>query len=384
MADGIADYTRDLAEELAKVSRVSVLSPKNELLTKDFEMAGVPVYPCWSTSSPFYPIQIVQKALKIHARVIHVQHVHLLYGWPAGMPVNLALILCRLLGIKTVVTLHNIGSLGGFRKLPGTRRMFLRRLSFFVSTRLVCSLANRVHVMKQNDAEILKAEFNVSPGKIVVICHGVYMLERVPRDQAKALLRLERNYVVECYGFTDPGKGYESVLLALHDIHTSAPDLKVVFVGCYNPAQERHYGQVCVSYLRKLKRLAADLNVFEGVVFIDVASRDQIPTYLSAADLFLFPYEYGGGASGALHVVSQFGAPVIVSEIPRFSEILDRLNGLRVPSGQPAALAGAILAVYRDREFGRLLGARLQRLGEDRDWRTIAKQTLRLYAELTH
>jgi len=98
--------------------------------------------------------------------------------------------------------------------------------------------------------------------------------------------------------------------------------------------------------------------------------RDDVPGILAAADAFVLSSR---SESFGLAVVEAMaaGLPVVVSDLPAFRELLaDGREGLKVPPGDPEALAGAIARVLDDAALRKALAAagrrRARRFGHAR------------------
>lgn len=381
MRDGVGDYSYNLAEALHEKCNIFVLSSKC-LSRQDLNLDGIYVMPCWSRDDPFYSIKLAYKISRLKPDVVHVQHVHLMYGWPAGLPLMPLLIYLKAKGIPVLTTLHNIGTLKGFDAVSNKLMAKARKYSFLLSTKLVCQLSTRVHVMKGDDAWLLVEEFCVSKEKIVVVPHGVPDARITPIQLAKEKVGLKGKFVIECFGFAQPGKGYEYAIEAMGEVLRRIPEAVLVFVGGYNPAQDETYAKICMDCLSKLKAIVEELGLIENVRFVDVVSREEMPLYISAADVHLFPYEGGGGASGALHTVAVYAKPVVVTDVGRFNEIVDGVDGLKVPPRDPEAIAKAIMALYRDETLAESLAKNLLESVKGREWKAIGERTLEVYESM--
>jgi glycosyltransferase involved in cell wall biosynthesis len=96
----------------------------------------------------------------------------------------------------------------------------------------------------------------------------------------------------------------------------------------------------------ELKRLAAELNLGDRIAFLG-AVRD-VPALLAGACLFVLPSRSEGIPLTALEAMAS-GLPVVATRVGGLPEVVDHgVTGLLVSPGDPAALAQAILRVWRD------------------------------------
>jgi glycosyltransferase involved in cell wall biosynthesis len=104
-----------------------------------------------------------------------------------------------------------------------------------------------------------------------------------------------------------------------------------------------------------LERTTAELGLGEHVHFLGQV-RD-VPALLARASLFVLPSRTEGISLTLLEAMAR-GLPVIATRVGGNVEVVaESETGLLVPSGDPAALARALVRLWRDPETGRRLGA---------------------------
>jgi glycosyltransferase involved in cell wall biosynthesis len=112
-------------------------------------------------------------------------------------------------------------------------------------------------------------------------------------------------------------------------------------------------------YLRELQALASDGGIADRVRF--VGERRDVPTLLSAADVFCqpntSPEPFGLALVEALHA----GLPVVTSGIGGACEIVDGSCGVLTPPGDASALSIALQQLIVDRDLNARLGAAARR-----------------------
>src|SRR2546425_9967394 len=91
------------------------------------------------------------------------------------------------------------------------------------------------------------------------------------------------------------------------------PSVEAVVVGGYT---EEHYSD---QYYRTL--LASSPHLGDRVHFVGELTWDQVPTYLAAADIFVFPSKFEGMPNALLEPMAS-GLPVVVSDIPPHRELI--------------------------------------------------------------
>lgn len=143
-------------------------------------------------------------------------------------------------------------------------------------------------------------------------------------------------------GHRKPGKGIDTLLEAFARVHAVRPEARLRLIGAsVEPTGDGHW-----------ERLAASLGIREAVAIEGPTDRAGVAAAMARASLFVHPSHretFGVVAAEALST----GLPVVATDSGGVTEILgpepERLGAL-VPPGDPAALAGAILATLERRD----------------------------------
>jgi len=116
--------------------------------------------------------------------------------------------------------------------------------------------------------------------------------------------------------------------------------------------------------LEDLKRLVVELGIAERVTFLGEV-RD-VPAVLARARLFVLPSRSEGIPLTVLEAMAR-GLPVVATRVGGLPEVVvEGKTGYLVPPADPAALAEAILTVWRDPGGGRAMGRTGRQRAEDR------------------
>jgi glycosyltransferase involved in cell wall biosynthesis len=267
------------------------------------------------------------------ADVLCVQHEYGIFGGTAGSHL---LPLLREIRMPVVTTLHTI--LG--EPDPAQRRVMDE----------IVRLSERLVVMSDHGAALLRDVYGVSERRIDRIPHGIASLPLLPRG--KHLLGVEGNSVILTFGLLSPDKGIEYVIDALPQILERNPNTVYVVVGATHPHVKEHDGE---TYRIMLESRARRLGVDTHVIFHDrFVSQSELADFLSAADIYITPYlKPEQIASGTLAYAVGSGRAVISTPYRYARELLADDRGILVPWRDPAAIA---------REVNGLLGDDAKRL----------------------
>jgi glycosyltransferase involved in cell wall biosynthesis len=124
-------------------------------------------------------------------------------------------------------------------------------------------------------------------------------------------------------------------------------------------------------------RLAATLDLGDGMMVRDRVPAGQLPLYYSAADVFLFPSTYEGFGLPALEAMAS-GCPVVASNATSLPEVVGQAGMLHEP-GDTGGMAGSLRKILGDKEeHRRLAGAGLKRAALF-TWERTARGTIAAY-----
>jgi glycosyltransferase involved in cell wall biosynthesis len=170
-------------------------------------------------------------------------------------------------------------------------------------------------------------------------------------------------------------KGFDFLLDAFARAREDVPGLRLVLVGDGDLRDE-------------LESQARSLGVFEMVAFVGMASRDEIPAHLGAADVVAVPsVRHSGYVDGLPNVALEAlaaGKPLVASDAGGLPDLVKSgENGLLVPEKDSSALAQALVTLARDAELRARLGAngRTEILGE-RSWDAVGRRFDEIYARV--
>jgi len=267
---GIATFTHDLCESVAR-----------EIPDADCFVGAVNDRQEGYDYSSRVRFELLEKDLDSYRRaadflnfnradVLCVQHEFGIYGGAAGSHL---LALLKEVRMPVVTTLHTI-----LREPSPAQRKVMTELAR-------CS--DRLVVMAQHGAEILREVYDVSQAKIDVIPHGIPDLPFMDSSFYKAEFGVEGRSVLLTFGLISPGKGIEYVIKALPEIVQRHPNVVYLVLGATHPHLLATEGE---RYRLSLERLARDCGVKEHVIFYNrFVSPEDLKEFIGATDIYLPP-----------------------------------------------------------------------------------------------
>lgn len=290
--------------------------------------------------------------------VISVQHEYGIFGGKAGSHL---LTLLRELRMPIVTTLHTILSAPNLHQ----RRVMDE----------IALLSDRLVVMTQGGADLLRDVHGVSEDKIDVIPHGI---PNVPFSGSKNRLGVEGRPVILTFGLLSPDKGIEHVIDALPTILSHYPDAVYIVLGATHPHIIERHGE---TYRLMLEDRAQRLSVDGNVIFHNrFVSQAELCEFLAAADIYITPYLNPEQiTSGTLAYALGAGKAVISTPYAYAKELLADGRGILVPWKDPSAIAAEIVGLLDDPEKRLALCRRAAEHGRAMLWPSVAHSYLRTF-----
>jgi glycosyltransferase involved in cell wall biosynthesis/SAM-dependent methyltransferase len=210
-----------------------------------------------------------------------------------------------------------------------------------------------------------------APESIQLLAWGADPLIFKPADNRKELrqkLGWGDGVVINTLGRMVYKKGFDILLKALPFVLDKHPTTKII-IGGDGPI------------LRELKELAGHLGIAGSVQFMGRVSWNDVPDFLSAANIFVLPSvrDPSGNLDGLPTVLLEAmgcGSAIIASDIGGVSlAIHDKENGLLVKPGSVQELSQALLILLEDLTLcGELGSAARRRVVDDLNWDNVVRK----------
>jgi glycosyltransferase involved in cell wall biosynthesis len=250
---------------------------------------------------------------EFHPDVVHSHSFH----------ANIAARLLKILlpSLTVVSTVHNVYEGGWVRMLTYRLTNRLARITTAVSQ----AAADRfVH---------LKA---VSREKCIVVPNGIdsddFAPSRARREQARAAMDVEKEFVWLTAGRIVPGKDYPNLLRAFQRVLAARQDARLWVAGTGEKEE-----------LSRVRAMAAGMGLDHAVRWLRL--RRDMPALLDAADGFALGSAWEGMPLSVGEAMAM-AKPVVCTDVGGVRELVGD-GGALVPSKDPDALADAMLDVMR-------------------------------------
>jgi glycosyltransferase involved in cell wall biosynthesis len=262
--------------------------------------------------------------------LVCLQHEYGIFGGAAGRYI---LALLRKLSMPLVTTLHTV-----LREPDANQRIVLEEIA---------QLSDRLVVMSDLAAQLLRDVYAVPSGKIDVIPHGVPDLPFMDPNYFKDKFGTEGKSVLLTFGLLSPNKGIENVIRALPAILARHPNLVYIVSGVTHPHIRRREGE---SYRESLQALAKELGVADHLILNNrFVSAEELVEHVGAADIYITPYRQEAQVvSGTLAIALGAGKAIISTPYWHAKELLAEKRGIIVPFEHPAAISEAVLALLEN------------------------------------
>jgi glycosyltransferase involved in cell wall biosynthesis len=262
--------------------------------------------------------------------LVCLQHEYGIFGGSAGCYI---LALLRRLKMPLVTTLHTV-----LRKPDANQRTVLEEIA---------QLSDRLVVMSELAAQMLREVYGVPDGKIDVIRHGVQDLPFMDPNFFKDRFGTEGKSVLLTFGLLSPNKGIENVLRALPAILARHPNVVYIVSGVTHPHIRRREGE---RYREELLALAERLGISSHLILNNrFVSAEELVEHVGAADIYITPYRQEAQVvSGTLAIALGAGKAIVSTPYWHAKELLAEKRGVIVPFDSPDAIANAVVGLLEN------------------------------------
>ena len=266
-----------------------------------------------------------------------------------------------------ITTFHTLAKIK-MRARPGEREPQLRQ----DIEGHVMSVADGIVVSTDEERQDIIRHYDAPPRNVHVIPAGVNldMFQPVDRDAARVELGIKEERVILYVGRIEPLKGIDILLRAVPMLEYGQ-DLRVLVVGG-NPGND--------AELDRLKSLTAELGVENSVTFTGSVPQSTLPTYYSAADVFVLPSHSESFGLAPLEAMA-CGTPVVVSRVGGMKTFVNSgENGYLVPWRCPESFAQRLDVLLANPELRDAMGQAARQKALSMGWDSVADRMLDYYS----
>ncbi len=243
-------------------------------------------------------------------------------------------VIARLRGHKVILTVHNVNA-GQRDKKDSFYNRFTLHMLYNLCNHLI------VHTVKSKNE--LVEEFNVKPGKISVIKHGMNnMVSTKGFSQEVSRTDLEIGHskkVILFFGNIDFYKGLDILIESLNYLSANLKEEINLLIAGNSKSKD---------YLRLIKEQIENSALKKQIIaHIQFIQDQDIEKYFMAADCIILPYReiY---QSGVLFLAYNFGLPALATKVGNFeNDIIPGKTGFLIREIEVISMAECISAYFK-------------------------------------
>ena len=239
---------------------------------------------------------------------------------------------------------------------------------------LVMSDSDGIVVSTEEEKRDVISLYDAPPHKVEVIPAGVNldMFSPVEQDYARRELGIEEENIILYVGRIEPLKGIDILIRAV-PLLECANDLRVMVVGG-NPSGD--------TEMERLKTIAEELGIGDSVTFTGPVPQDRLPTYYSAADIYVLPSHAESFGLAALEAMA-CGTPVVVSRVGGLKTFVENgKTGYLAPWRCPEAFAQRLDMLLANPDLRNAMGNAAREKALSMSWSHVADRMLGYYGGL--
>jgi glycosyltransferase involved in cell wall biosynthesis len=242
-------------------------------------------------------------------------------------------------------------------------------------------LAEKVIVMTEHSARLLRDEYGLPAEKILMIPHGTHENSIVGADDLKRKYKLNGKKVLTTFGLLSPNKGIEKGILAMKEISAVYPDAIYVVLGQTHPNLLEQEGE---KYRDYLQQLIEDNHLTESVRLVnEYVPTQKLMEYLALTDIYLFTSKDPDQAvSGTFLYAMSAGCPIISNSFVLAREMLDESTGFIIGAGKEHELAEKAILLLQNDKLRKQMGHNAFLRTRDTTWKKVVKQHIALFDQI--
>ena len=346
------------------IQQIDILSDTENSRGSNQISKKVTVHKTWKFNNPLSLFLIPFSILKIKPNIVHF-NVHMAVFGTSRITNFIGLflpIVSRLMGFKTIATLHNLVEKINLEKV-GFKNSFFNRVSSFFILKLI-AITSTVTFTLDSYVNLFKERYKST--NVIKIPHGTW----------RNHVHLNNNYgkykKILYIGHSGPYKDIKLLLETFKIINENRKDVKLVIAGCSHPNYP--------GYLEEYSLNNRNKNVyFKGYI-----PENDLPYLLSNSNVTVLPYYTCTGTSGVAHLASSYGTPMVATNLPEFQELESEGCGVLLSAHDPLSIALKINEILDKPQLANNLRERNLHFAKNRTWNLIASRFCSLYKQIIY
>ncbi len=265
--------------------------------------------------------------------------------------------LCRIMGFRTVATLHNIVDKIDVKK-TGYKDSFINQYSAFMVTKLI-ALSSAVTLTMKSHSDFFKNRYNCKHTE--TIPHGTW------KNNGTQQHILGNPMLFSTLDTRDRTRIWICLLDAFKILENKKRGLKLIVAGTSHPNYP--------GFLDNVR----NHNTLENILFTGYVPEEQLQALFEKSNAVILPYHTCTGTSGVAHLASSYGTPIVATDLPEFRELAREGCGLLISQHRPEALAEKIEEIIDNPKLALELKERNLSFANQRSWDNIASRFNDLY-----
>jgi len=297
--------------------------------------------------------------------VVYLQHEFGIYGGQDG---GYVIQLMKSLEMPVITTLHTIID----EPSAGQAKILTE----------IARYSAQIIVMSETGKKMLCEIYDIEPGKIEIIGHGIPDPTQFQPKNYREELGIGDKKVLLTFGLLSKTKGIEIVIKALPEVIQKHPDTVYIVLGATHPHVVKYEGE---SYRDSLKELIHQLNLEEHVIFIDrFVSQEELFGFLKLSDIYIIPYlSKKQITSGTLVYAMATNNAVVSTPFWHAEEALSDNRGIFFKFYDSNALAGIVNVLLHDEDLLKSYREKAMQYANQYDWKNIGNQYVLLFNKIS-
>lgn len=265
----------------------------------------------------------------------------------------------------------NVIAIGGIRATEQPKNLgFLKRIMIFKLPKIISKYNKSILISNSFSGKKLFLEEGFPEELIEVIPNGIDFnrFSKGNKDKILKEFNLKNKFVFAMVSRLVEGKNHPELIQVFNKLTEKRRNLVLLIIGA-GPEMD------------KLKQLVKELDLNTKVIF--TGNRKDIPDFLAAVDIYLFPSRFPEGWPNAVGEAMAAGVPVITYQIGDVKQIIKSgYNGI-ITDNNMKSFYNATIELMKSKNKMNLLGTNAQRtIGENYSVDKMVKNYQKLYFRL--